>query len=318
MEEKTIRLLRADEIECRVAVINERGLSLLLFKDARVDQRILDETFTPFGWRRTHQSIDGNLYCTVEVWDEKKQQWIAKQDVGTMSYSEKEKGQASDSFKRACFNWGVGRELYTAPFIWVPATNANILKKGERYVTTDSFYVRSIAYNDQREITALVIENGKGQRVYELKEKPEKTTGTGTAKAAEEPRAAGTAKEAEKPKKTRTAKAVGTTKAAETAKAAETTKAAETAKAAETTKKAETAKTVVTAGANTVGWSKAEKNLQVTEEQIRELYEELKRTGVLLENVLERYQIRDMGELTPEIYCKAMNGLRRTKTREAA
>ena len=179
MEEKTIRLLRADEIECRVAVINERGLSLLLFKDARVDQRILDETFTPFGWRRTHQSIDGNLYCTVEVWDEKKQQWIAKQDVGTMSYSEKEKGQASDSFKRACVSVGIGRELYTAPFIWVPAMNANILKKGERYVTTDSFYVRSIAYNDQREITALVIENGKGQRVYELKEKPEKTTGTG-------------------------------------------------------------------------------------------------------------------------------------------
>ena len=114
-----VRLLRADEIECRVSVINERGLSLLLFKDARVDQKILDETFTPFGWRRTHQSIDGNLYCTVEVWDKEKQQWIAKQDVGTVSYSEKEKGQASDSFKRACFNWGIGRELYTAPFIWV-------------------------------------------------------------------------------------------------------------------------------------------------------------------------------------------------------
>lgn len=313
MEEKTIRLLRADEIECRVAVINERGLSLLLFKDARVDQRILDETFTPFGWRRTHQSIDGNLYCTVEVWDEKKQQWIAKQDVGTMSYSEKEKGQASDSFKRACFNWGVGRELYTAPFIWVPATNANILKKGERYVTTDSFYVRSIAYNDQREITALVIENGKGQRVYELKEKPEKITGTGTAKTAEEPKAAGMAKAAEKPKKTRAAKAAGTTKAAETAKAAETTKKAETAGSVETAKTAEAAKP-----ANTAERAKAAENLQVTGEQIRELYEELKRTGVLLESVLERYQIRDVGELTPEIYRKAMNGLRRTKTREAA
>lgn len=113
----TIRLLRADEIECRVSTINEKGLSLLLFKDARVDQRILDETFTPFGWRRTHQCIDGKLYCTVEVWDSAKGQWVAKQDVGTESYSEKEKGQASDSFKRACFNWGVGRELYTAPFI---------------------------------------------------------------------------------------------------------------------------------------------------------------------------------------------------------
>ena len=58
-----VRLLRADEIECRVSIINERGLALLLFKDARVDQKILDETFTPFGWRRTHQSIEGNLYC---------------------------------------------------------------------------------------------------------------------------------------------------------------------------------------------------------------------------------------------------------------
>ena len=73
----TIRLLRADEIECRVASISEKGLSLLLFKDARVDQKILDETFTPFGWRRTHQSIDGNLYCTVEIWDVGKKQWIA-------------------------------------------------------------------------------------------------------------------------------------------------------------------------------------------------------------------------------------------------
>ena len=93
--EVSVRLLRADEIECRVSVINEKGLSLLLFKDARVDQKILDETFTPFGWKRSHQAIDGNLYCTVEIWDSEKKEWIGKQDVGTMSYSEKEKGQAS-------------------------------------------------------------------------------------------------------------------------------------------------------------------------------------------------------------------------------
>ena len=107
-----IRLLRADEIECRVSTISEKGVSLLLYKDARVDQRILDETFTPLGWQRTHQSIDGNLYCTVSIWDDAKRQWIAKQDVGTMGYTEKEKSQASDSFKRACFNIGIGRELY--------------------------------------------------------------------------------------------------------------------------------------------------------------------------------------------------------------
>lgn len=167
-----IRLLRAEEIECRVSVINEKGLGLLLFKDARVDQKILDETFTPFGWKRTHQSIDGNLYCTVEVWDEGKKQWIAKQDVGTESYAEKEKGQASDSFKRACFNWGVGRELYTAPFIWVSAEFAKIEKKGDRYITKDQFKVQAITYNAQREISALSIINGRGQKVYELKEKP--------------------------------------------------------------------------------------------------------------------------------------------------
>lgn len=161
-----VRLLRAEEIECRVSMVNEKGLSLLLFKDARVDQKILDETFTPFGWKRTHQDIDGSLYCTVEIWDDAKRQWVAKQDVGTASYSEKEKGQASDSFKRACFNWGIGRELYTAPFIWVPVGIADIRQKGDRYVTSDKFYVQSIAYNGQREIVSLVIANGRGTQVF--------------------------------------------------------------------------------------------------------------------------------------------------------
>ncbi len=69
MEKHMIRLLRADEIECRVSVTRENGLSLLLYKDARVDQRILDETFGPFGWQRNHQCIDGNLYCTVSVYN---------------------------------------------------------------------------------------------------------------------------------------------------------------------------------------------------------------------------------------------------------
>ena len=120
MGKDLIRLLKADEIECRVSMINEKGLSLLLYKDARVDQKILDETFGAFGWKRSHQCIDGNLYCTVEIYDRESGEWISKQDVGTTGYTEKEKSQASDSFKRACFNWGIGRELYTAPFIWIP------------------------------------------------------------------------------------------------------------------------------------------------------------------------------------------------------
>ena len=182
MEQNLIRLLKADEIECRVAVIKENGLSLLLYKDARVDQRILDETFGPFGWKRSHQSIEGNLYCTVEIHDKETGEWVAKQDVGTMSYSEKEKGQASDSFKRACFNWGIGRELYTAPFIWIPVGKAAITYKEDqnkvkRFSCNDRFSVSSIGYNDDREICALVIVNDRGQTVYELKEKGAGTTG---------------------------------------------------------------------------------------------------------------------------------------------
>lgn len=165
---KEIRLLEADEIECRVATINEKGVSLLLFKDARVDQKILDETFTPFGWSRSHQNIEGNLYCTVEIWDEDKLQWVGKQDGGTMSYSEKEKGQASDSFKRACFNWGIGRELYTAPFIWIPASKVTIQKKGDKYVTTERFNVKEISYNAKREIVSLIITNSQNTVLFSL------------------------------------------------------------------------------------------------------------------------------------------------------
>jgi hypothetical protein len=176
MGQDMIRLLKADEIECRIATINEKGLSLLLYKDARVDQRILDETFGIFGWKRSHQCIDGNLYCTVEIFNKDSGEWISKQDVGTMSYSEKEKGQASDSFKRACFNWGIGRELYTAPFIWIPAGKAAIQSKEsdsrnkeKKYYCYDRFLVSSIEYNDDREISSLVIINEKGQAVYVMK-----------------------------------------------------------------------------------------------------------------------------------------------------
>ncbi len=168
MEKNLVRLLKADEIECRVSMVNEKGLSLLLYKDARVDQKILDETFGPFGWKRSHQCIDGNLYCTVEVLDRETGEWVAKQDVGTMGHAEKEKSQASDSFKRACFNWGIGRELYSAPFIWIPAGKAAIQQKDGKHYCNDRFSVAFIEYGSGREISSLIIRNGKGQTVFEL------------------------------------------------------------------------------------------------------------------------------------------------------
>lgn len=147
--EYAFRTLRADEIDVRVAFINGEGMSLLLYKDARCDMNILDETYGVSRWQRTHELINGNLFCSVGInFPDANgyERWVWKQDVGTESYTEKEKGQASDSFKRACFNWGIGRELYTAPFIWV--TNC------EKY---DKFKVKEIAYSENRKINKLVI-----------------------------------------------------------------------------------------------------------------------------------------------------------------
>lgn len=168
MEQKTIRLLRADEIECRIGMVKEKGLSLLLYKDARADMKILDEVFGMMGWQRRHEMIGGNLYCTVSVWDEDKKQWISKMDVGTESYTEKEKGQASDAFKRACVSLGIGRELYTAPFIWIGAAKVRIENQNNKLVTYDKFKVTEISYNENREIMGLTIINQDGKTVYSL------------------------------------------------------------------------------------------------------------------------------------------------------
>lgn len=159
-----IRLLKADEIDARVQSVKENGLILLLYKDARCDMKILDETFGIFGWQRRHQVVNGNLFCTVSIYDKEKEEWIEKQDVGTESYTEKEKGQASDSFKRACFNIGIGRELYTSPFIWI--NDKGDIKNGKCFT---KFKVKEIGYNDQREINHLIIVDDKGTERYRMK-----------------------------------------------------------------------------------------------------------------------------------------------------
>ena len=110
-------------------------------------------------WQRKHYECKGNLFCSVgiKVGDE----WIWKDDCGTESYTEKEKGEASDSFKRACFNWGIGRELYTAPFIWIPANKIKMYdNKGGKKATYDKFYVEKIAVESGK-IIGLSIKKSK-------------------------------------------------------------------------------------------------------------------------------------------------------------
>lgn len=153
------RKLKASEIDARVSTVTESGCSILLYKNARIDMTLLDETVGNENWQREHQLIGDRLYCTVKVWDGEKNQWICKQDVGTESYTEKEKGQASDSFKRACFNLGIGRELYTAPFIWISKTKCSISEKNGKYTTYDRFTVDDIGYDEDGNINRLVIRN---------------------------------------------------------------------------------------------------------------------------------------------------------------
>lgn len=156
---KEIPLLTATDIECRIQQITNKGAVLLLYKTARVDMRILDEVYGAMNWQRHHEVINNNLFCTISVWDSEKSQWVSKQDVGTESNAEAEKGQASDAFKRAGFAWGIGRELYDAPFIFIQAPI-------DKY---DRFTVKEIKYDkEKREFTSLVIVDKKGKERYRL------------------------------------------------------------------------------------------------------------------------------------------------------
>ena len=164
--ESKIRSLHADEIECRVGSIGEKGISLLLYKNARVDQAILDEVFGIYGWQRSHMMIGNSLYCTVSIWDPEKKTWISKQDVGTTGDFEKEKSAASDSFKRACVNLGIGRELYTAPFIFIPASKVVVTEKDRKKVVKDSFSVSAITISADKVITGISVINQKKAEVF--------------------------------------------------------------------------------------------------------------------------------------------------------
>lgn len=161
------RKLRADEIEVRIQSVKTNGVILLLYKNARVDQDILDETVGAMNWQRRHCRDNHN--CIVGIWDKDKGEWVEKEDTGTESNTEKAKGLASDSFKRACFNWGIGRELYSSPFIWISSDKCDIAN-GKCY---DKFEVEKITYNDHGKIDGLSIKNTKTQKRVFL-QKPEK------------------------------------------------------------------------------------------------------------------------------------------------
>jgi hypothetical protein len=167
----TFRNLNADEIDVRIATISRegKGLSLLLYKDARCDMNILDETVGCENWQRKHYECKGNLFCSVGILCETSQnssEWIWKDDCGTESNTEKQKGEASDSFKRACFNWGIGRELYTAPFIWISANNCQIKEHNNKFTCNDKFSVKSISIVNGKIVALEIYNNTTGKTVF--------------------------------------------------------------------------------------------------------------------------------------------------------
>lgn len=178
------RELKADEIDVRVGSVTQKGVTLLFYKDARCDMNILDESVGAHNWQRDHKEVKGNLYCGVAIKCD--DQWVWKWDCGTESYTEKEKGEASDSFKRACFNWGIGRELYTAPFTFVPCETE---QKDGRYVLTKNgqkkiagAFVSNIQYLEHKIVDVTVCDrNGDvlfrgGKKIQQEKKPPDELT----------------------------------------------------------------------------------------------------------------------------------------------
>ena len=189
---KLFRLLKADEIECRVSRCSEKGAVLLLYKTARTDADLLDETFGPTSWENDFKLVDGVLYGGIGItypfnihFDDGDSEHLVKTiwkwDAGTESNTEAEKGRASDAFKRAGFKWGIGRELYSAPFVFIPAGKCKVVEKNGRFSCFDSFEVADIAYDAQERISYLRI-TLKNATVFEWGD-----PGDSTAKAEAEP-----------------------------------------------------------------------------------------------------------------------------------
>lgn len=175
------RNLRADEIECKVKQVKENGLVCLLYKTARTDMDLLDETVGPDSWENDYREIKGNLYAGIGI-RQADGSVVWKWDCGVESREDGEgnekKGESSDAFKRAGFRWGIGRGLYSSPFIWIPAEKAEIKMSefgGKKsYKCSDCFSVEKIAYNEDGKIVGLSIWNDtKDKRAFVWQAKKE-------------------------------------------------------------------------------------------------------------------------------------------------
>lgn len=172
-----MRKITKEDIQVKVKQVFEDGAVLLLYKDARYDMKILDETFGSMNWQSDYKVVKDNLYCGIGVYDKEKEEWVWKWDCGIESREDgdgnEKKGEASDAFKRAGFKWGIGVELYSSPFIFA---NVETVEKDRRFYLKDKyikFKVQGIWYDEDNggDIGALVIEDNKGNIVFQWKKR---------------------------------------------------------------------------------------------------------------------------------------------------
>ena len=83
----------------------------LAYIDARDAMDLLDETVGPENWQCDYKQVKNVVYCGIGI-NTQDAGWVWKWDAGDESNIEEEKGEASDSFKRAAVRWGIGRFLY--------------------------------------------------------------------------------------------------------------------------------------------------------------------------------------------------------------
>lgn len=166
------RPLDISDVDFRVQSINNGGYATILaYKDARVDMNRLDEIAGPSRWRKEYSVINNQLFCGVAIYDSETSQWVTKWDVGTESFTESEKGQASDAFKRACFNWGIGRELYDYPMISIKLNSDEWSKDSGRPKQTYNLKIRDWRWHSEftdGKLTFLAAKDQKGAVRYKF------------------------------------------------------------------------------------------------------------------------------------------------------
>lgn len=168
--------LHIDDIDFRVQSINKGGYATILaYKDARVDIQRLNAVHGVLGWQRTHSRDNRN--CTVSIWDDNHKHWVGKEDTGTESSADQQKGLASDSFKRACFNWGIGIELYDYPVISIKLNQNEWKMVGDRPKQTWDLKLRDWTWFSKfngKELTYLAAKDDNNRLRFEHGQRPKK------------------------------------------------------------------------------------------------------------------------------------------------